>query len=165
MSEKTNTTTKTAAQWREEATSTSQFAAPLAAGTYLVGDPCHAFDNSLRQNWLDWLADAWKEKDVDPNRLNILDGCVKGMRIAASRTAYGDGEYYDQDKHIYGVDAGLLGAVPVELLATICPGCAGMAHEQLEAEIGMRVVEFPHPFHVSFDEDSGIVSIGHIVIK
>lgn len=164
MNEK-RTTTKTAAQWREEATSTSQFAAPLPAGEYLVGDPCYAFDHSLRQNWLEWLADAWKEKGVDRDRLTILDGRVKGMRIAASRTAYGDGEYYDQDGHVYGVDAGLLGAVPVELLAAIYPKYASMAHEQLEAEIGMRVVEFPHPFHVSFDEGTGKVTIGHIVIN
>lgn len=166
MSEKNHTTTQTNDTWREDATSTSQFAAPLPAGTYLVGDPCYAFDHALRQNWLDWLADAWKEKGVDRDRLNILDGRVKGMRIAASRTAYGDGVYYDQDGHVYAVDAGLLGAVPVELLATICPRCAGMAHEQLEAEfVWMRVVEFPHPFHVSYNEGNGFVSVGHIAIK
>lgn len=159
---KTNTT-KTTDTFREQATSTCQFAAPLPAGTYLVGDPCYAFDTSLRQNWLDWLADAWK--DVDARRLTILDGRVKGMRVVASRTADGDGDCIDQDGHIYGVDAGLLGAVPVELLATIYPKYAGMAHEQLGVELGMRVVEFPHPFHVSFDESTGKVTIGHISIK
>lgn len=163
MSDTTYTTTQTNDTWREDATSTSQFAAPLPAGTYLVGDPCYAFDHSHHQNWLDWLADVWK--NVDADWLTILDGRVNGMRIAASRTGYGDGEYYDQDGHVYGVDAGLLGAVPVELLATIYPKYAGMAHEQIEAELKMRIVDFPHPFHVSHNEGSGAVSIGHIVIK
>lgn len=157
---KTNTT-KTNDHFREEATSTSQFAAPLAAGTYLIGDPCYAFD--LHDDWLDWLTDVWQ--GVDRDRLTILDGRINGMRIAASRTAYGDGEYYDQDGHSYGVDAGLLGAVPVELLAAIYPKYAGMTNDQIEAEIGMRVVEFPHPFHISYDEGTGKVSIGHIHIK
>lgn len=163
MSEQTYTTTNTTDTWREDATSTSQFAAPLPAGTYLVGDPCYAFDHATRQNWLDWLHDAWQ--GVDADRLTILDGRINGMRIAASRTAYGDGEYYDQDGYVYPVDAGLLGAVPVDLLAAIYPKYAGMSHEQIGLELGMRIVKFPHPFHISYDEGTGAVSIGHICIK
>lgn len=149
--------------FREQATSTSQFAAPLAAGTYLVGDPCYAFSNDLDANWQNWLADAWK--DVDANRVTILDGRVRGMRVVASRTAYGDGEYEDQDGFLYPVDAGLLGAVHIKFLRNLYPEHDGKAHERLEAELGMRVVKFEHPFHVSFDEESGVVSVGHISIN
>lgn len=157
---------KTIDQARQDAESTSEFAAPLAAGTYLVGDPCYAFTNDTSRTsgndlWSEWLDDAWK--DVDPNRVTILDGRVSGMRIAASRTAYGDGEYFDQDGFGYPVDAGLLGAVHIGFLRNLYPEHHGKTHEQLEAELGMRVVEFLRPFHVSYDD--GLISIGHITIN
>lgn len=152
----------TTSNWRESATSTSEFAAPLAAGTYLVGDPCYAFSNDLDANWQNWLADAWK--DVDANRVTILDGRVGGMRVVASRTAYGDGEYQDQNGFSYPVDAGLLGAVHIGFLRNLYPEHHGKTHEELEAALGMRVVEFKRPFHVSFDEEDGMVTIGHISI-
>lgn len=154
----------TTSNWRESATSTSEFAAPLAAGTYLVGDPCYAFkvDHSV---WMEWLNDAWK--DVDANRVTILDGRVRGMRIVASRTAYGDGEYQDQEHRSYPVDAGLLGAVHVGFLRNLAPEAAelrGTALEKWAADQGLHVVEFKRPFHVSFDEEDGMVTIGHISI-
>jgi hypothetical protein len=150
--------------FRESATSTSQFAAPLAAGTYLVGDPCYAFkvDHSV---WMEWLEDAWR--DVDANRVTILDGRVRGMRIAASRTAHGDGEYPDQDGNSYPVDAGLLGAVHVGFLRNLAPEAADLRGEDLAkwaGEQGLVVTEFETPFHVSFDADEGTVTIGHVVI-
>jgi hypothetical protein len=154
--------TKNIDQVRQDAASTSEFAAPLAAGTYLVGDPCYAFDNDNPNGdtWMEWLNDAWK--DVDANRVRILDGRVRGMRICASGTEHGDGTYRDQDGFEYMVDAGLLGAVHIGFLANLYPRHAGMAHERLEAELGMRVVEFAKPFHVSYED--GVVSVGHIKI-
>jgi hypothetical protein len=148
---------------REEATSTSEFAAPLAAGTYLVGDPCYAFSNDAPGDlWGEWLGDAWK--DVDANRVKILDGRVQGMRIAASNTAYGDGVYRDQNSFEYMVDAGLLGAVHIGFIANLYPEYAGLTHEEIAEKCSMRLVEFPRPFHVSFDADDGTVTIGHISI-
>lgn len=142
---------------KQDRTSTDQ---PLAAGTYLVGDPCYAFSNDLDENWQAWLADAWK--DADANRVRILDGRVKGMRVVASGTAHGDGEYYDQDGYVYGVDAGLLGAVHIGFLANLHPRLANLTHGEIEAETGMNVVEFSEPFHVSYGE--GTVKIGHVEI-
>ena len=151
--------------WRENATNTSQFAAPLAAGTYLIGDPCYAFSNDAPGDlWGEWLADAWK--DVDPNRVTILDGRVRGMRIIASSTAHGDGEYADQFDRSYPVDAGLLGAVHVGFLANLYPEAGSLEGDALAewaAKQGLHVEEFPHPFHIGI-EDS-VVSIGHVSIN
>ena len=149
-------------QVRQDAVSTSEFAAPLAAGTYLVGDPCYAFSNALDQNWQDWLADAWK--DVDANRVRILDGRVNGMRVVASGTAYGDGTYHDQDGFAYMVDAGLLGAVHIGFIANLYPEYAGLPHEEIAEKCSMRLVEFDVPFHVSYDDEGGI-NVGQIYIQ
>lgn len=149
---------------RQNAVSTSEFAAPLPAGTYLVGDPCYAFTNdTARTNgndlWSEWLDSAWK--DVDANRVRILDGQVRGMRIAASGTAYGDGSYPDQDGFSYPVDAGLIGAVNAEFVRSLYPELAHLPIEEFAAKASMRVVEFDRPFHVSYDED-GAIQVGHI---
>ena len=132
----------------------------LDPGTYLIGDPGYSFDDDLPHDmWMEWLDSA--------NYLNeerILDGTVKGMRIAASSTQHGDGTYPDQDGFMYDVDAGLLGAVRIEFLETLYPSLVGKSREELEEATGMRVVEFDRSFHVEYDENYGVVMIGHIVI-
>lgn len=143
---------------KEDRTKTTE---PLAAGTYLVGDPCYAFSNDGPDNWMPWLNDAWK--DADPNQVRILDGRVKGMRVAASGTAYGDGSYEDQDGFSYPVDAGMLGAVHIDFLRNLYPEKDGLHPERLEADLGMRVVEFAAPFHIEYDD--GLIQIGHIAIQ
>ena len=142
---------------KQERTITST---PLAAGTYLVGDPCYAFDNDLDHNWQNWLEDAWK--DTDPNKVRILDGRVDGMRVVAAGTEYGDGAYGGSDGNEYGVDAGLLGAVHIDFLRNLYPEYSSMSRDEVEAASMMFVVEFPEPFHVSYED--GTISIGHIDI-
>jgi hypothetical protein len=149
---------------RQNATSTSEFAAPLPAGKYLVGDPCYSFTNdSGRTNgddlWMEWLDTAWK--DVDANRVRILEGEIRGFRIAASGTAFGDGHYDDQDGHGYPVDAGLIGAVPLEAIRVLYPEYAGLAGEAVAEKTSTRLVEFDRPFHVSYEED-GTVDVGGV---
>lgn len=133
----------------------------LDPGTYLIGDPCYSFSNALpHEVWMKWLEDT---NYLDEQR--ILDGSVKGMRIAASTTRHGDGTYPDQDGFMYDVDAGLLGAVRIEFLETLHPTLVGKSREELEEATGMRVVEFDRSFHIEYDENSGTVTIGHIVIS
>lgn len=141
----------------------TQTSSPLSAGTYLCGDPCYCFDNNDPNGdlWSEWLAAAWD--DVDNNRVTILDGEVRGMRIAASNTSCGDGVYEDQDGFEYGVDAGLLGAVDVRFLKTLYPSFAGLSDDDLEAKTGMRIEKFPAPFHISYED--GLVVIGRIRIE
>ena len=144
--------------WRESATSTSQFAAPLAAGTYLIGDPCYAFDNDDPNGdlWNKWLDACWEGLDAD--RTQIMYGRVSTYLIAASGTEHGDGTYYDQDGFEYSVDAGLLGAVPVSALHSTYPKLARKNYDDLQEATGMRVVSMAVPFHVSYE--SGVVVIG-----
>lgn len=149
-------TYKTIDQIRQDARSTSEFAEPLAAGRYWVGDPCYAFSNDLPGDlWGQWLGEAWK--NVDANRIKILDGRVAGMRIVASGTQYGDGQYGSNIGASFPVDAGLIGVVHEKFLANLYP--------ELEGEpFGMTLVDFPVPFHVSYDDDEGTITIGHVVV-
>ena len=39
-----------------------------------------------------------------------------GFSFAVAGTAYGDGSYFDGEGHEYGVDAGVIGIVPLELV-------------------------------------------------
>ena len=151
---------------RETATSTSDFAEPLPAGRYLVGDPCYSFTNGLNPHgadlWMEWLDAAWA--GVDPNRVTILDAEVRGFRIAASSTAYGDGFYEDQDGHGYGVDAGLIGAVPLEAIRVLYPEYAHLDGEAVAEKTQTRLVEFDQPFHVSFFEEDGGIDVGGVYV-
>lgn len=151
---------------RETAVSTSEFNAPLPAGKYLVGDPCYSFTNDPNPNgsdlWMQWLNAAWK--DCDANQVKVLDAEVAGFRIAASGTAYGDGQYPDQFGNSYCVDAGLIGAVPIEAISILYPEYAGLTDEALGEKTMTMVMTFDRPFHVSFDED-GVISVGHVNIE
>lgn len=139
-----------------------QASSELAAGTYLVGDPCYAFSNDVAGIWMEWLRDAWK--DTDPNSLTILEGRVRGMRIAASSTAHGDGVYTGSDGFEYSVDAGLLGAVHIGFLLNLHPTLFSLPSEEIQEKTGMRVVDFAEPFTVRFDASDGTVYIGDIAI-
>ena len=75
------------------------------SGLYFIGDPCYLFDKSW-DNVLDQT--GYFDKDIKDQRIN-------GLEVAAGSTAYGDGEYTDNDGHTYSVDAGLIGILPIEL--------------------------------------------------
>ncbi len=112
----------------------------MPAGTYWVGDPCYAIDE--QEDWMALLNDAefFAEKTIAK---------ANGMTIAAVGTAYGDGCYVGSDGFEYGVDAGLLGVVPV----------ADWAKDPGDL---MRKVTFDEPFTVSTDGEN--VLIGSILI-
>lgn len=148
--------------FREKATSTSQFAAPLAAGRYWVGDPCYAFTDRPHEDWMAWLEDAWK--DVDANKVRILDGRFQGRRIVASGTAYGDGFYDGTDGNAYGVDAGLIGVVHADFFPELMKGIDVAEGLPVVGEFGMVLHEFPEPFHVSYEPETGDITIGHVTV-
>lgn len=75
----------------------------IPANTYFLGDPCYAV-----------RGDDW---DVLLNSCDFFDnpvGEIKGFKVYASSTAYGDGVYTGSTGNEYPVDAGLIGLVPVE---------------------------------------------------
>lgn len=77
--------------------------ATMPAGTYYVGDPCYAIETK----WQEIL----RQTDFFKNPV----GTINGKKVLAFGTAFGDGEYIDDEGRKYGVDAGLIGLVPVEV--------------------------------------------------
>lgn len=114
----------------------------MPAGEYYVGDPCYAVDDHDR--WMKWLEDA----DYMSNPRYLLAD-LDGQPALGIGTAFGDGTYLGSDGNEYGVDAGLLGVVPVEVAED-------------NALHAMQRVTFDQPFECSYDE--GTINLGHIQI-
>lgn len=81
----------------------------------------------------------------------VLLAEVDGHPVLGIGTAFGDGAYEGNDGFRYGVDAGLLGVVPVEVA-------------QDNALYAMTKVVFDNPFSCRYEEDEGVVVLGHIEI-
>ncbi len=72
---------------------------------FYVGDICYALaDEIYRGIWGRWGYCDGKYSTPD------------GFAFAVAGTAHGDGEYVDQADRLYGVDAGVIGIVPLELV-------------------------------------------------
>ena len=79
--------------------------ATKSAGEYWVGDPCYVVPDDIYQGiW----GDKYKFED------GTID-CGNGLSFQVHGTAWGDGEYKGSNGFIYGVDAGVLAIVPMEL--------------------------------------------------
>ena len=81
------------------------------AGTYWIGDPCYVFPNSGPQEhyWDDILDKA----DFFSIPCEVT---VDEVTVLAGSTRYGDGSYMGNDGIGYGVDAGLLGIIPLSTI-------------------------------------------------
>lgn len=120
----------------------------LPAGKYYIGDPCYVVPNNLWGKLIDSTGCFGLNLE---NVENWNDGkfFYRGLPCFVNGTAYGDGVYYDGNGTKYGVDAGLLGIMPVE----VC--------KKSGLKLG-RVVEISEPFEVW--EDDGIFHFGHVRI-
>lgn len=117
----------------------------MPAGEYWIGDPCYAIPND---RWMEWLEAGGLGNDPPP-KYQVAD--LDGYPCIGVGTAHGDGCYPGSDGASYPVDAGLIGAVAVEVV---------------EGEpFGMRRVTFEHDFDVSYDHASGTIWIGDISIQ
>lgn len=123
---------------------TEVLSATMPAGTYVIGDPCYAIPGERWHEWLD-AADFM-------NNLRILKAPIDGHMAIGVGTAYGDGAYLGSDGNVYGVDAGMIGLVPVEVAAPRPPGL-GSTHVQVtfDSEIECRY-------------DNGTIILGNIEI-
>lgn len=119
----------------------------LKKGKYYIGDPCYIFGDS----WIDVL-----EKTNYFDNGEILK--LYGKKCAAGNTAYGDGTYRDNYGREYGVDAGLIGIMPVSLLSID----KEYTISKINKEKGMHIVEFKEDFEVSINK--GIFTFGDIII-
>ena len=115
--------------------------AHLPPGRYFIGDPCYVFDND-KDTW-DKLLDA-----------GLVDGGLiefNGHKVWGHSTMWGDGTYKDQNGNEFGVDSGMLGAVPMELI------------EYPAGEEHGTMVDAPNGLTVDFER--GTFYLGNIVIK
>lgn len=87
----------------------------IPAGRYWIGDPCYAIESP--EMWMGWLYAADFESVASRWSLDApVEIGNDAFRVIAFSTAYGDGQYGDEHGHLFPVDAGLLGAVPLELI-------------------------------------------------
>jgi hypothetical protein len=75
----------------------------LPKGKYFIGDPCYA----VTDNW-----DAFCDKSFEKETMTEY----KDTPMFCHSTAYGDGLFRGSDKKSYGVDAGIIGVVPMSLV-------------------------------------------------
>ena len=73
-------------------------------GTYYVGDPCYVVPG---EKWDEFCRQLWGDAAVIT---------IDGLECLAYPTQYGDGVYLGSDGFEYGVDAGLIGLVPLALV-------------------------------------------------
>jgi hypothetical protein len=116
----------------------------MKAGKYWIGDLCYV----MHGEW-----DRFCELTLVDNECLHGQINVDGKIVASYGTAYGDGEYFDNDGHSYGVDAGLIGCIRLEDI--------DLNHKDNDVSLG-RVVNFPHDFATG--EDSGKIRFGHITV-
>lgn len=81
----------------------------MPPGIYRLGDPCYSVPH---HRWMEWLTAA--DYDATPNPTNLFAE-IDGRMVIGFGTAYGDGCYPGSNGFDYGVDAGLIGLVPIEV--------------------------------------------------
>lgn len=118
--------------------------ATVPPGVYLVGDPCYSVPDDL---WMEWLEEA---DYTNGDRRHVLAAKIDGHEVVGVSTAHGDGVYYDGEGREYGVDAGLLGLVPVEV-----------AKEEPDMDLPLLTLTEPADCYY----DDGIVHLGPIEIN
>ena len=118
----------------------------MKAGKYYVGDLCYVFDDKDCQDVCKLIIDGHSCLE---GQLNLPDG----RRFAIFNTAWGDGEYYDQNSHSYSVDAG-------SIVCTLVENISSSKYKNIE-DLG-KIVEFKNDFAVYSKEDK--IIIGHIEI-
>lgn len=122
----------------------------MPAGEYIVGDPCYAVPG---ERWMEWL-EAADYQSEDSRRFMLAE--LDGHPIAAVGTAHGDGCYDGSDGNRYPVDAGIIGLVPTSL--------PGAIEEQAKYTDRSPVVTFERDFQCSYEDDEGVITLGHIKI-
>ena len=120
----------------------------MPAGKYYVGDLCYV----MHEEW-DEVCGLFfagrNDHGCNEGEFNLKDG----RRFACFNTAWGDGEYYDQNCRSYGVDAGSIGCILVDDI------------DMMNGDNFLRagnIIDFDQPFKV--DSEDGKISFGSVVI-
>jgi hypothetical protein len=121
----------------------------MPAGEYYIGDLCYVMSE---EEW-----DEFCSITIQGNR--CLDGefvLSDGRRFATYGTAWGDGSYFDQHRHEYAVDAGLIGCILIKDIKI---------EKNNILELG-NVVKIDYDFTTSGGRDwNGVIHIGPIRIE
>jgi hypothetical protein len=110
-------------------------------GSYVIGDPCYAVPDD---DWFPLLQSCNYFEDP----IGTIKDETRQFSVLAFGTKWGDGSYRGSDGNVYGVDAGLIGLVPVEIVEDLSE------HE---------VVNFSKDT-LCVNDGSGKLKFGHITI-
>ena len=123
----------------------------LPAGKYYIGDPCYVIDSD---NWGEFLDSFWvldNIRYIDRNG-GIFD--FDGYACCAFYTLYGDGQYEASNGAMLGVDAAMIGAIPLVLCTR---------GDMNGPDSDGTVVEFHEPFECARDYD-GLLHFGNVTV-
>lgn len=127
----------------------AKFMKLLPAGEYFIGDLCYIVPNDY---WND-LCDQWFDKTKDGVVAQYTQKDETLITVYAFSTAYGDGTYVGSDGFKYGVDAGLIGIMPVT---------SEVKYEGREGDLYTRV-KFDKEFMIATNGETLV--FGDIVIE
>lgn len=118
----------------------------VPAGKYVLSDPCYVVPQDM---WIHLLESC--------DYFNEPEGRVEKYgteyKVYAFATAYGDGSYTSSEGHDLGVDSGLIGLTPVELIDT----------SDHEYNAKNHIVEFTHTTQCYSNE--GVLHFGNITVN
>jgi hypothetical protein len=117
----------------------------MQSGTYYIGDLCYV----MHGEWDEFCKLTIVGDKVLDGEFNLKDG----RRFATFTTAWGDGNYFDQNGKSYDVDAGLIGCIRLDDIDLTNPE---------NSLIGGNIVEFVQPF--STFSAGGEIRIGNVLI-
>jgi hypothetical protein len=123
----------------------------LRAGKYWIGDPCYVLDEHISFNWDEFVTECHKDDPTGRKNEGVVDH--QNITFAFFGTEYGDGYYSDNEGNGYGVDAGILGCIPVEKIE----------NSLIENSFFGTIHEFEEDFVCTFDD--GTISFGDIIIE
>lgn len=121
----------------------------LKPGKYWIGDPCYVLgDENGFSHWHDILeqTDYFNGEGI----FEIPNNSGKSGLCAVFSTAYGDGLYLDDEGREYPVDAGLISAIPVEIIQVLP-----------RADMG-NIVDIPREFQPEYSH--GDIRFGPVII-
>jgi hypothetical protein len=137
----------------------------LPPGQYYIGDPCYvieeweqALDETRYFNlFVDHTRKVYNEHALQNGVFRYIHNGIDYM-FAVSSTMWGDGEYPVVDWRgktlgYCGVDVGMIGAIPVEMIR----------HHGLHKHLNLGVIyEFKYPFNIRFDD--GTISFSSVFV-
>ena len=113
---------------------------------FYIGDICCALSDAIYRGF-------WGDEKGFEDGVHTVPGI--GLRFAVARTAYGDGCYEDQERFVYGVDAGVMGLVPIELVEKDVEDLGkvvlGGGEASFESEDGIFDIALPDGKHINID--------------